>query len=102
MKELRLHLVGNLLVREIVDVSVNEDQIFPAIPVGINELSAETKHRPTRFAQPHRAGAISECTRSQIDVERVGFVVKVGDKQVESSIIIGIARSDSHAGLSRA
>src|SRR6185503_15956409 len=61
-EELRRHLIGNAPSRKIVDVPIGNEQIGPAIQVGIEKLSAESQHGKTSVLDARASDGIGKQT----------------------------------------
>ena len=98
-QDLGWHLQGNIFGAEVIDMSVDGDEIEPSIVIEVAELATEAELIEGKNAEFGSASTVDEDTGKGLKVERGDFVVEVCDDDIEESITVLIAAGDPHAGL---
>ena len=78
--------------------AVDDDQIEPAVVVVVDEAGAEAGEAER---EQRRASTVRSSNRPlpTFAIERVAFVVEVGDEQILVAVAVDVARVDAHAAL---
>ena len=79
-----------------IDVSVDNEQIEPAVVVHVEERCSPADQRQARLAKPRRHRHIFESSRSLIAIQSVGLVGKFRDEHGETPAVIVVAPGHAH------
>ena len=80
-------------------MTVDDQQINPAIVVIIKKLRAPTDIRKTNGCYLGRVGNIRKRTFTVIVIESVVVVIEISNKHIQSLVVIVVTQSHPHAAL---
>lgn len=103
-EDLWLHLEGLSALHPgaVIDVSVSDEDIIPAVAIKIFCEGSEAEFLAAGRSECGGACGILKTELSLgavIEVERIGIAIVVGEEQIGESIMIEVAGSDTHGGL---
>ena len=84
-------------VRE--DVAVGEEQIEPAVEVGVEERRAPSHADERRAGEPALHARVLELPAVEIVIERVPIVGERREDEIHAPVAVVVAGVDAHAGL---
>jgi hypothetical protein len=77
-------------------VSVDHEQVKPAVVIHIKECRSPTDQRKAYLSKTRRHSHIFESSRALVPIERVGLIGKFGDEHGEASAVIVVAPGHAH------
>src|SRR3984885_2580161 len=81
-----------------IGMAVGDDQVEIAVVVVVEELQPPTAHQAGGSTNGRIQRDIVEAAAAVVAVERIHFVVDIGDKQIDPAILVVIGGVDTHAG----
>src|SRR5579883_541600 len=83
---------------QVVGIAVGEKQVEVAVVIVIEELEPPAAHQARCCADAGCVGLIIKSLVVVVLIERILFVIDVGDEEVQPSVLIEVGGIDSHAG----
>src|SRR4051794_17555584 len=80
-------------------MAIDDEEIFPAVVVDINEAGAKADILSAQRGNASRAGLIAEDFFAEVLVKGVEFILEVGDEEGRASRSVEITGVHSHAAV---
>ena len=81
-----------------IDVAVDGEQVFPAIVIVIDELSAPGEERVSGAGDPHLRTDLGEVAFALVAIEGLVIVREGSGVEIEQSAVLEIAHGQAHRG----